>query len=226
MRYPFMIALSLFLQLSAVDEESKSPQRKNYQSLLGMKGFSDQALDLHIKLYEGYVKNVEMLGKKIRELAAEGKDRTLEYAGLKRMYGWEYDGMRLHEYYFDNLRGDGKAKGSIAKAIEKEFGSFENWKRDFISTGMIRGIGWAVLYYDTKTKALVNTWIDEHDLGHLVDNRLLIAMDVFEHAYLIDYGLAREQYIEAFFHHLNWEVVERRYQEALIGVASKLQIPL
>ncbi len=186
---------------------------KDFSHLKGMKGFSDALLTMHFKLYEGYVKNSNLLYSQIQDLLKNGKDRSPEYAGLKRMYGWEFDGMRLHEYYFGNLGGDGKPNPSspLYQKIVKQFGSYDNWKKDFISTGMMRGIGWAILYEDPASGNLVNTWINEHDLGHLAGGKPLVVMDVFEHAYITEYGLNREQYIQAFFDNLSWGIAEERY---------------
>jgi Fe-Mn family superoxide dismutase len=197
-------------------------QARNYQNLLGMKGFSDKALTQHFTLYEGYVKNANALNEKLAALGADGKDRTPEYAGLKRMYGWEYDGMKLHEYYFDSLGGDGKFENAsaLSRAIVKDFGSFDKWKEDFIATGMIRGIGWAILYYDPENQRLTNVWINEHNLGHLAGNKPIITMDVFEHAYLTDYGLDRAKYIQAFFDNLNWKVISDRLDKAVKGARN------
>lgn len=185
----------------------------DFSSLLGMKGFSNKMLEMHFKLYQGYVKNTNEVGKKLDELQSKGEERTPAYAGYKRMYGWEFNGMRLHELYFDNLGGDGKLSlnSDLGRQIKNEFGSFENWKEDFLATGMIRGIGWSVLYRDLDTGRLTNAWINEHDLGHLSGNQPLVIMDVFEHAYMPDYELKRADYIQAFFSNINWRVVQDRF---------------
>ncbi len=189
----------------------------DFKKLLGMKGFSDNALNMHFKLYEGYVKNANALSQKIRDLSNSGQDKTPEYAGLKRMYGWEFDGMRLHEYYFGALGGDGSVlkDRALLKAIEQQFGSYDKWKQDFEATGMIRGIGWAILYYDPETRRLTNTWINEHNLGHLATNVPILTLDVFEHAYIPDYGLERAKYIDAFFTNTDWKTVSDRYDRAV-----------
>ena len=208
-------------KLLAVEGEEKPPQvstgeykARSFSNLFGMKGFSDGLLSMHFKLYEGYVKNTNLLRSKLAELSNQKKDRTPEYAGLKRMYGWEFDGMRLHEYYFENLGGDGKldTSSSLHRQLSTEFGSYEKWRQDFLATGMIRGIGWAILYLDGKTGKLTNAWINEHDLGHLAGAQPLLVMDVFEHAYLPDYGLDRNRYIDAFFDNIDWSVVTNRFQ--------------
>jgi Fe-Mn family superoxide dismutase len=187
---------------------------KDYSSLLGMPGFSDELLQMHFKLYEGYVKNSNEL---LAKLAGMAGTSSYEYGALKRRLGWEFDGMRLHELYFDNLGGsDGiDKKSGLYEAIVDQFGSFEKWKKDFIATGTIRGIGWAMLYIDLEQMRLINVWINEHDVGHLVRAKPLLIMDVFEHAYMPQYGLDRAKYIDAFFKNIDWAVVAKRYNDAL-----------
>jgi superoxide dismutase, Fe-Mn family len=188
-------------------------QPKDYSSLLGMQGFSEKALTTHFKLYQGYVTNSNLLLDTLASLAADGKDRTPAYAEIKRRLGWELDGMRLHELYFENLGGKESldSKGTLYQKIVEDFGSYDKWKADFISTGAMRGIGWAVLYVDPTNGRLINMWINEHDVGHLAGGKPLLIMDVFEHAYMIDYLLDRAQYISAFFINVNWSVVSQRY---------------
>lgn len=199
-------------------QNGQSFKAKDFSSLIGMPGFSKEALELHFKLYQGYVTNTNLILDLLSQYAADGKDRTPPYAELKRRLMWEYDGMRLHEDYFNNLGGKGSALDSsdpLVKRIEKDFGSFEKWKKDFIATGAMRGIGWAVLYLDPISGRLVNAWINEHDKGHLAGGDPILIMDVFEHAYLPDYGLDRMKYIEAFFNNVNWFVVSSRYANQL-----------
>jgi Fe-Mn family superoxide dismutase len=142
----------------------------------------------------------------------EGKDRTAEYAELKRRFGWEFNGMRLHEYYFEGLGGtdEPEAVKGLYERLGKEYGSFDAWKKDFISTGMMRGIGWVVLYEEPRTGKLVNAWINEHDVGHLAGAKPILVMDVFEHAFITDYQLDRAAYIEAFFNNIDWQKTSLR----------------
>ncbi len=186
---------------------------KDYSRLMGMNGFSDALLQMHFKLYEGYVKNTNELLEKLNALKEESETSPYDYAGLKRRLGWEFDGMRLHELYFDNLGGKGTldSKSALFTAITAQFGSFDRWKKDFIATGLMRGIGWAILYYDAQQKQLINCWINEHDVGHLATGQLILIMDVFEHAYITQYGLDRAQYINAFFSNIDWDAVSSRF---------------
>lgn len=186
---------------------------KNYEHLIGMPGFSDELLQMHFKLYEGYVKNTNELLSKINEMEPAG----YEFGALKRRLGWEFDGMRLHELYFGNLGGKGAVskKTPLYSAIVSQFGSFDKWKKEFIATGMMRGIGWSVLYLDLEEGRLINTWINEHDVGHLAGGKPILIMDVFEHAYMPQYGLDKAKYIEAFFNNIDWDVVGSRYSSTL-----------
>jgi superoxide dismutase, Fe-Mn family len=187
-------------------------QTHDYARLAGTPGFSDTLLNNHFKLYQGYVKNVNTLLEKMNALLVEAKDRTPEYAELKRRFGWEFNGMRLHEYYFENLGGKKPLdiKGALYKKIGGDFGTFEAWKQDFVSTGVMRGIGWVILYQDALSGKLFNVWINEHDAGHLSGAKPLLVMDVFEHAFITDYQLERPKYIEAFFNVIDWDVVQGR----------------
>lgn len=187
-------------------------QAKDYSSLLGMEGFSDTLLRNHFTLYQGYVTNSNKLLDTLSSMLKEGKAGTPEYAELKRRMGFEFDGMRLHEYYFENLGGPGATGRSrkMSRRLAKDFGSYQSWEQDFKGTGALRGIGWAILYQDNITGRLINQWINEHETGHLAGCLPILVMDVFEHAFMLDYGLKRADYIEAFFKNINWSVVEAR----------------
>ena len=186
------------------------PQK--YDLLLGMTGFSDQLLKNHFTLYEGYVANTNKVLALVKEMTETGKASTPEYAELKRRFGWEYNGMRLHELYFGNMIKGGKKlneSGALAKKIITEFGSVEQWTADFKNTGAMRGIGWVVLAYDTAGDRLFNVWINEHDVGHLAGATPVLVLDVFEHAYMIDYGLKKADYISAFMNAVDWGEAEK-----------------
>jgi len=186
---------------------------KDYSHLIGMPGFSETLLKNHFALYQGYVANTNKLSAL---LALKPKDAANpEYAELKRRFGFEYDGMRLHEYYFENLGGKsplGKSGVLVGKLIAA-FGSYEAWEEDFKATGKIRGVGWVVLYLDDRTGAFFNVWIAGHQENHLAGGRLLLVMDVWEHAYMTDYQTNRAAYIDAFFKNINWEAVEARFAQ-------------
>ena len=185
---------------------------KDYSKLIGMEGFSQTLLTNHFTLYQGYVTNTNKLTDILAAMLKDGKTATPEYAELKRRFGFEFNGMRLHEYYFENLGGKtppDKA-GALAKKLAEAYGSYEAWEQDFRATGAMRGIGWAALYLDNTTGGLFNQWVNEHEVGHLAGCRPLLIMDVFEHAYMVDYGLKRADYIEAFFKAIDWAAVGSR----------------
>lgn len=189
-------------------------QAKDFTSLLGLPGFSDVLLNNHFTLYQGYVKNTNTLMEKLAALFASDQASSPEYAELKRRFGWEFNGMRLHELYFGNMGKDVSAMSAAPKLTEKivaQFGSVENWEKEFRATGAMRGIGWVILSYDKESDQLVNVWINEHDVGHLAGATPLLVMDVFEHAFMIDYGLKRADYIAAFWAAIDWSVVEKRF---------------
>jgi superoxide dismutase, Fe-Mn family len=191
-------------------------EAQDFSHLLGMPGFSDKALEMHFTLYQGYVKNANFLLERLKELGHEEKLNTPEYNEFKRRLMWEYDGMRLHELYFSNLGGEGSeldANSPLHIELVGQFGSIEAWKDDFIATGALRGIGWSILYRDPLTGRLVNTWIDEHDTGHMAGGSPLLIMDVWEHAYMTDYGIDRKAYMEAFYKNINWPLVEERFSQ-------------
>jgi Fe-Mn family superoxide dismutase len=185
---------------------------KDYAKLAGMDGFSETLLKNHFTLYQGYVTNTNKVLDTLDQMTKDGKTATPEFAELKRRLGWEFNGMRLHEYYFDNLGGKGgiSKDGKASKKISESFGSAEAWEKDFKTTGAMRGIGWVVLYQDTASNRLINFWVNEHDAGHPAGCNPLLVMDVFEHAFMLDYGLKRADYIEAFFKNINWSAVEAR----------------
>jgi superoxide dismutase, Fe-Mn family len=186
-------------------------QAKDYSSILGMAGFSETLLKNHFTLYQGYITNTNKLMDALSAMLKEGKTTTPEYAELKRRMGFEFNGMRLHEYYFDNLGGKNMMdKGSkVARRITETFGSYEAWEQDFKATGSMRGIGWTILTQDW-TGGLFNQWINEHETGHFAGCMPILVMDVFEHAFMIDYGLKRADYIAAFFKNINWDSIEKR----------------
>jgi Fe-Mn family superoxide dismutase len=193
-------------------EEIMSYQAKDYSKLVGMKGFSDTLLKNHFTLYQGYVTNTNKVVDTIDQMHKDGKTGAPEYAELKRRFGWEFNGMRLHEYYFENLGGKHSLdhNGPLGKQMECDFGGYEAWEKDFKATGSMRGIGWAVLYQDNTNGSLFNIWINEHDVAHPAGCVPILIMDVFEHAFMLDYGLKRADYIEAFFKNINWTAAESR----------------
>jgi len=189
---------------------------KNFDHLLGTAGFSEALLKNHFTLYQGYVSNMNKLNDILVAMEKEGKFSAPEFAELNRRFGWEFNGMRLHELYFWNLVKGGKPldrNSDLFMKIEEEWGSFEKWEKDFRGMGTMRGIGWVVLYYDRTSERLFNVWINEHDVGHLAGAMPVLVMDVFEHAYMLDYGLKKVDYIEAFFRAIDWKTCAERFDK-------------
>lgn len=185
----------------------------NFDSLIGTQGFSDTLMKNHFTLYQGYVKNTNTLLDAFKKMRDEEKLGTQEAAELRRRFGWEFNGMRLHELFFGNMTKSGITleKGEkIEKKIIEDFGSVDACMKEFKAVGAQRGIGWAVLVYDKQANRLFNIWVNEHDVGHLATTTPLLILDVFEHAFVLDYGLKRADYIEAFTAAIDWSMVNGR----------------
>jgi superoxide dismutase, Fe-Mn family len=196
---------------------SRSYQVQSF-NLSGLKGISDQTLEMHFKLYEGYVKETNRLTEKIAEFLEDGQvdqEEMPAYSELTRRLGFEYNGMVLHEHYFSNLKKNGggtPARDSVFyRAAEASFGSYEIWKTDFASIGKMRGVGWAICEQDPTRGHLSNHWITLHEVGNVAGFTPVLVMDVWEHAFLLDYKPAeRAKYIEAFFSNIDWTAVNGR----------------
>jgi Fe-Mn family superoxide dismutase len=206
---------------AAADTErmtSREPYRTRKFELSGLKGISDKTLEMHLKLYDGYVKQTNLLNEQIAAILKDGKidqEETPAYSELTRRLGFEYNGMVLHEYYFENLKQGADpepAKGSVFhQACEASFGDWKTWKTDFVGVGKMRGVGWAICYQDPSTQRVSNHWITLHEVGNVSGFRPILVMDVWEHAYLLDYAPAeRPKYIDAFFANVDWGMVEDR----------------
>jgi Fe-Mn family superoxide dismutase len=197
-------------------------------NLSGLNGISDETLEMHFKLYEGYVKETNNLTERIADFIKDGnvdQEEMPAYSELTRRLGFEYNGMVLHEYYFDNLHsgggpGDPAKTSQFAKAAEASFGGYEIWKADFVGIGKMRGVGWAICYQNPTNGRLSNHWISLHEVGNVAGFVPILVMDVWEHAYLLDYKPAeRPKYIEAFFSNIAWGEVEDRLKKTT-GVQS------
>src|SRR5262245_29028652 len=175
---------------------------------------------MHLSLYEGYVKATNDLQERIAELLKDGsvdQEEMPAYSELTRRLGFEYNGMVLHEYYFENLTPQASRKpdkdSSFLRHTETSLGSYDRWKTDFVSVGKMRGVGWAICYQDPSSGRLTNHWITLHEHGNVAGFRPVLVMDVWEHAFLLDYAPSeRARYIEAFFVNVNWRAVDRRVE--------------
>jgi Fe-Mn family superoxide dismutase len=180
-----------------------------------LEGISEKNIEEHLKLYKGYVTNTNLIFNKIHELKNDPEKNAFVLAELQRRLSFEFDGMRNHEYYFESLSGGKKEinkSGNLYQKIEKEWGSFENFLIHFKFVATTRGVGWAILYFDKITDKLIISWVDEQHIGHLTGLSPILCLDMWEHAYYLDYIPAeKKKYIEAFFENLNWEVVEKNF---------------
>ncbi len=176
-------------------------------------GISTETINEHIGLYNGYVKHANLIREKIDAFSSDPDNNSYAIGEMQRRLGFEFGGMRNHEYYFTQFEGGAKPlpDGKLKEMIEKQWGTVETWHDRFAKIGMTRGIGWAMLYIDRQTDQLVETWVDEQHLGQLADLDIVLAMDMWEHSYMMDYPPSRKkEYIDAFFRNLNWEVVAGR----------------
>jgi Fe-Mn family superoxide dismutase len=190
--------------------------------LSGLQGISDNTLQVHFGLYEGYVKNTNLLNEQIAEQIKAGTaaGANPHFAELTRRLGFEYNGMRLHEYYFGNMTksAGGAPTAAVSDAFAASFGDFETWKKDFTATGAMRGVGWAIAYQDPWTGRISNHWVTLHEDGNVAGFNPILVMDAWEHAFLLDYKPAeRPKYIEAFFANIDWAVVSARLTAPAAG---------
>lgn len=184
-----------------------------------LKGISAKNIEEHLKLYAGYVKNTNSILEKIPEYKGyEKEDAFAPYvvSELYRRFSFEYNGMRNHEIYFASLSGGAKplnTESLLTHALSENFGSIETFLANLKSLAMTRGVGWAVLWYDKKDNTLIASWVDEQHLGQLNGAEMILALDMWEHAFVYDYPTSeKKKYVEAFFENLNWEVIEENYK--------------
>lgn len=198
-----------------ITKTTYSPKKWN---LSGLQGISDKTLETHFGLYEGYVKNTNLLNEQLDSLRGSGKVSGADphFAEITRRLGFEYNGMRLHELYFDSLTAKPQSAppDSLKNVLAGPFdGNFENWRADFAAVGGMRGVGWAIAYLDPTNGATTTQWVTLHEDGNLAGFVPLVVMDVWEHAFLFDYKPAeRAKYIEAFFANLDWQVIAQRLE--------------
>lgn len=183
-----------------------------------IEGISQKTIDEHLKLYAGYVKNANLILEKIEEYSKEAEKNAYAISEIQRRFAFEFDGMRNHEYYFEQLEGGvdhGNSESALSKQMVKDFGSSMAWFEKFKALCMTRGIGWAVLYYDKKSDRLLNAWVDEQHLGQLNGLEFIYGIDMWEHSYMLDYVPGdKKKYVESYLMATNQRVVEKRFDEA------------
>ena len=181
-----------------------------------LKGISAKNIEEHLKLYAGYVKNANLIMDKMAVL--NSTEEPYITGELFRRFSFEYNGIRNHEIYFSSLGNGAKAfnpESEIGKALVSLFGTYEKFITEFTNLALTRGIGWAVLWYDKKEKSFLATWVDEQHLGQLNGCDMILALDMWEHAYVYDYPTSeKKKYVEAFFNNLNWDSIEENYIKA------------
>lgn len=199
--------ITLFLLFCAI--EATPYEAKDFSYLVErMPGFDKKSIEIHLQLYQGYVSNVNTLNSKLNSSSGD----PIAIQAIKKQFGWEYDGMILHQLYFENLGGDGKLslKSPLYKMIENQFASFAKWKEEVMTISMTRGAGWVVLYWNPERGELINAWIEDHARGPLISCVPLLVIDLWEHAYLCQFGLNRKEYMDTVFKYLNWDVIHQR----------------
>ncbi len=178
-----------------------------------LKKISRETIEEHLGLYNGYVKHVNLIQDKINAYSTDPSNNSYAISEMQRRLGFEFGGMRNHEYYFEQFEGEAKTlpESKLHELINSQWGSYETWLQRFTDIATTRGVGWAMLYYDSKTEQLVQTWVDEQHLGQLPDIHIVLALDMWEHSYMLDYPPSKKkEYIDAFFTNVNWEIVSAR----------------
>lgn len=189
------------------------PQTFNLNTL---EGLSEKQIKVHLALYEGYVKHVNLLREQIAELTTLDKEKyAYAITETRRRLGFEFNGMRMHEYYFSQFEGatsELNSESELGRSLTEKYGSVSDFITHFTQVGMSRGIGWSVLYKDPVGGTVHTAWVTDHELGQLGGLPIILAMDMWEHAFMVDYVPAeKKNYIEAFLKNLNWSVVEKRF---------------
>jgi superoxide dismutase, Fe-Mn family len=176
-------------------------------------GISARSIEEHLKLYQGYVRHTNLIHEKIAELISDPEKNAYALGELRRRLGFEYGGMKNHEYYFAQFVGGAQelTHSTLKTKLEERWGSVDAFFSEFKITAMTRGVGWAMLCQDVDTGALVVSWVDEQHLGQLATARIILALDMWEHSYMLDVlPSEKKKYVDAFFQNLNWGVCEER----------------
>ncbi len=208
-------------------ETTKTPiyqfETKDFSRLIGIKGLSNKLLEQHFELYRGYVRQTNAMSTQLLASLEQKPFSPLEYSSLKKSFAFEYNGMKLHELFFENLSKNkiSMNSGMFLKQVLQDYSSLDNWFKELTQTAMTRGIGWVVCYLDTNQNQLISTWIESHDKGPLLEAHPLVVIDLWEHAYITDYGINRVDYMKTILASLDWNVIEERYQKAIESKVEK-----
>lgn len=182
-------------------------------SIPDLTGISKETIELHLGLYAGYVKHVNVIEERIAAYKHDAAANSYAIAEMQRRLGFEFGGMKNHEAYFEQFEGGTQEliESDLKTMLEVQYGSVDGFIAHFKTIAMTRGVGWAMLCYDPSAKRLVTTWVDEQHLGQLPETTIVLALDMWEHSYMRDYLPAdKAKYVDAFFANLNWEVILER----------------
>ena len=194
-------------------------------------GISQKQIDVHLGLYGGYVKHINLLREQVHDLESQDVEKyAFAIESIRRRLGFEFNGMRMHEFYFSQFEGSpsddpstvpvnspraSSEQSGLAAALVEKYGSWEGFMAHFKKVGMSRGSGWATLAWDPKGRTPHIWWTVDHELGSLADVRILLTMDMWEHSYMVDYMPAdKGQHIDSFLRNINWQVVITRFEDA------------
>ena len=192
----------------------------DFSYLLGkVKGIDDKLMQIHFKLYEGFV---AATNGALQFFNSKNASNMIQYSGVQREFSYFYNAMRLHELYFGVMCGEymDKMDPKLVTDINKYFGSFDAWKKNFIYTGTIPGDGFAVLCRDRNSGILFNTWINDFNIGQIIGVDYLLVMDMWEHAYITEFGIDLEKYAQTFLNNVNWSVVSKVYNESVSNTSN------
>jgi Fe-Mn family superoxide dismutase len=183
-----------------------------------LKGLSKKQIDVHLALYEGYVKHVNLILDTIKRLREEDAEKNAFVINeLRRRLSFEFDGMRMHEYYFEQFENGAEVpddRSPLRDAVAEKYGDWNGFLAHIKEVAGTRGIGWVIVYYDPAARTMHTAWVGDHELGQFAGLPIILAVDMWEHAFMVDYVPAdKKSYVEAFLENVNWDIVEKRYLE-------------
>lgn len=181
------------------------------QELFQLNGISRRQIEEHYTLYQGYVNKTNEIRSRLDTVDKSKANQTYsDFRELKVELSFAWNGVKLHELYFENLGGKGGAPtGDVLRALETNFGSYDRWAEDLKASGM-SARGWVVTAWDMDDGHIYNYVADAHNMYGIWKAVPLVVLDTYEHAYMIDYGVKRPAYLDAFMKNLNWEPVAKR----------------
>lgn len=196
-----------------VREESYMLKAEEFSFNENITVVDDAQFQAHYSLYEGYINKyneIDAIFKAGDDQPSEANSTYSKFRGLKRGESYSLNAIILHELYFSNIGGkENVVPDSVLKLIERDFGTFENWELDFIATAKASR-GWTILAFEQRTQRFMNMSLDTHDMGGIVLGFPLIVLDVYEHAYFMQYGTDKVSYINNFLYNVNWLTVKDR----------------